>query len=167
MAFVCDVAEDVIQGHFQRHGSAYVVVVPIGYDDEEDKSYTLLVTLDILPGVEYEFTYCIVEHDGATNSEYCYWSGADVAKFIGKEDRATILGCLASVTAHLLRAVRPRHVTMCSWDVNLPEKAKRKHFLIARVFEACGYEVHTFDEYHGQSVWCMELREHREVDKLK
>ena len=158
MAFVCTIDPDVDQITMVHRGNSHLLILPIGYDDSEDKSYSFLIVLDPMPGGDLDLSFCLVEYDGQTDSEYTYWSGRDVAKFINRDDRARILERLLSAIRLLLNEIQPLKVHMCTLDAHPPEKAQRKNFLIARVFELCGYEVRTADPYYGQQVWWMERK---------
>jgi hypothetical protein len=138
-----------------RRGNAQLIIVPIGYDDTDDKSYSLFIVLDMEPGGDRNLSFCIVEYDGETDSEYTYWSGRET-RFICGDDRALVKAALLCAVEHLLNTVQPARVHMCTIDADSPEKAQVKNFEIVRVFEICGYAVHTADPYHGQQVWWME-----------
>jgi len=133
---------------------------PIGYDDTEDKSYVLFASLDPVVGDDsLELSYRIVEHDGATDSEYSYWSGKDTAALIPKkEDRTSILAMSAVALNLLLNSAKPAKVFFCSRDAYPPESANEKFILLAHVFENCGYSVSTADPYHGLQCWWMERK---------
>ena len=132
-------------------------MVLIGYDDIEDKSYDLLVSLEPMPPGDLDFSFSIVEHDGETDTDYSYYNSGDVGKFISATDRTLILECLLGATAHLLKVAQPARVTMSTMNEGAPEKANHKFIKLAHVFKACGYVVHTADVYHGERAWWMEL----------
>ena len=157
MAFVCILPPEGVSGSFFDRITRHSIMVSIGYDDNEDKSYNLFVTLDPLPPGDADFSFSIVEHDAETDTDFSFYNSGDVAKFIGAADRALILECLLGAAAHLLKVARPARVTMSTMNEGAPEKANHKFIALAHVFEACGYIVHTADSYHGDRAWWMEL----------
>lgn len=56
---------------FER-GSSRAALTLVGYDDDRDLSYSLLSTLDSLPGGGDELAFSLVEYDGETDSEHTY-----------------------------------------------------------------------------------------------
>ena len=66
------------------------VLMPIGYDDQEPKSYTLIIGFDSMAGGDPEFYFCILEVNTEEHTELRHWSGLDVAKFTSKDDRRLI-----------------------------------------------------------------------------
>lgn len=125
---------------------------PIGYDDAEDKSYVLFLSLDPVVSDEtsLELSFSIVEYDGATDQEHTFWSGRDTV-FIPKDDRRAILRLLAVAVDNLLRTENPAKVFLCTRDSDAPEKANGKFIILAHVFKRCGYAVATADPYHGRT----------------
>lgn len=158
MAFVCTVEAEFVPPLVQRNGSSYLVLMPVGYQLYEDKSYFMMVTLDVVPGASYEFAFCLVEHDAETDSEYEYWNSDDVRKLISKEDRRLLLEVLLAITKYLVGRVKPECVSMCTRDGGLPDKALIKFTRLCGVFDTCGYDASVYDEYHGQRVWQMARR---------
>jgi hypothetical protein len=80
--------------------------MPLGYDDQEPKSYTLIIGFDATAGGDPEFYFCVVEVNHEENTETRYWSGLDVAKFASKDDRRLIRSALLIGT---MRRHRLRH----------------------------------------------------------
>lgn len=154
MTFVLAIGAD--GGHLFQNGNAYAVIVSVGFDDEHDKSYSIVIGLEPQAGGTQEFYFHIVEADGETGEEVTYWSGKDVARFIDKADRELIRAVLLTETERLLHYVRPERVEVITYDENPPDRALVKYFLIGDAFQRCGYEVHTADPYHGKQVWWME-----------
>jgi hypothetical protein len=156
MTFVCTVAEEVFRADFFENGSSRAAVINIGYDDATEIGYSLAVGLEPLAGGGGdEYYFHLIEVDGRTGAEHIYWSGRDV-RFIPKPDREHILRAVLALTGHILDRFRPERVFCCTFDENPPEDALLKHFLIAHVFEECGYKVRTADSYHGKRIWWME-----------
>jgi hypothetical protein len=159
MAFVCTISDESFSTEVFINGSSTGCVINVGYDDTSDKGFSVVVGLETAPGGGHEFFFFLLEVDGGTGAEHPYWCGKDVAKFIGKDDRNQILRAILGVTEFILTEIKPKSVNYCTHDQNPPEEALVKHFLIANVFEECGYEVRTADPYHGKRIWWMELRE--------
>lgn len=111
-----------------------------------------------MAGRDLEYFFCIIEADNRNNTERQLWSGLDTLDIFSRENRNAILKGLLGATEMLINAAKPPKVTMCTIDTGAPEKAHRKHLLVARVFETCGYDVQCADPYHGQRVWQMEHR---------
>jgi hypothetical protein len=153
MGFMCTAADTNIE----LIGDA--VVVPIGYDDIEPKSYSLLISFDALPGGDEEFFFCVVEANTEDGTEARHWSGLDVAKFASKEDRILIRHMLLAGTEQLLKHRSPKRVFCCTHDSDMPQKALTKHVLIAHIFEMCGYAVIREPKCLGKESWWMELPE--------
>jgi hypothetical protein len=164
MAFVCTV-ENVVDLEIFRSGSSSAIVFRVGHDDDQQNMKTYSAVLGLTPqgGGDLEFYFHLLEVDDETGAEYIYWSGKDVAKFIGPADRHRILEAILAATAELLTRIAPQKVHCCTHDQHPPDRALVKHFLIANVFEECGYEVHTSDPYHGKRVWWMERRPEADV----
>jgi hypothetical protein len=132
------------------------VVVPIGYDDMEPKSYSLLIAFDMTAGGDAEFFFCVIELNHETNEEIRYWSGLDVAKFANLADRAFIRHALLGGTEILLKHKSPDRVFCCTHDSDLPDKALLKHLLVAQTFKTCGYSVTNEPICLGKYSWWME-----------
>jgi hypothetical protein len=117
------------------------VVVPIGHDDAEPKSYSLLISFDVLPVGHEEFFICLVETNTEDGTEVRYWSGLEVSRFTSKEDRILIRHALLDGTQRLLEHRSPKRVFCCTHDLDVPVKALTKHVLIAHIFGMFGYNV--------------------------
>jgi hypothetical protein len=155
MAFVCT-AQDW-ESNIQLTDEA--AVIPIGYDDAEPWSYSLLMSFDIMAGGDVEFFFCIIRVDNHDGSEVRYWSGLEVAKFASSGQRAIIRQALLDGLGRLLKRPVPQRIFCCTHDANPPETALRKHFLIAETFEMCGYEVKRLPVCLGKHSWWMERRQ--------
>jgi len=156
MAFILTLNPEEQSATVNRHGNEIVVIVPLGYDDARPLIYSLMLGLSPMAGGDLEFFFCIIEADNQYNTEKQLWSGLDTTEIFSGEHRTSILKGLLGATEMLVNAVKPSQVTMCTIDTGAPKKADRKHLLIARVFETCGYAVKCADEYHGKRVWQME-----------
>ena len=140
-------------------GNSYFVQVLVGYDDLEDITYCLHITLDeMIGGAGQELQFYILEYDGSAENNFNYFSAKDLALKIPSQDRVLIRACLLRGIEELIMVDLPERVFLCTFDADAPRKADRKFVLIADVFEAKGYEVKTADPYYGQRVWWMNRR---------
>ena len=156
MAFVNLLIDHEFAFEMLERDANYCVRTLIGYDDVEDVSYSLYVTLDEMPGgVEKELRFFILEYDGATGSEFLYFNAKDLGVKIPRHDRSPIRACLLRAIKNLIDLVKPDKVFVCATDTYAPPKADRKFVLIAELFESCGYEAKAADPYYGQRVWWM------------
>lgn len=156
MAFVLTLDPQEQSVTVNRHGNEIVVIVPLGYDDARPYIYSLMLGLSPMAGGDLEFFFCIIEANNQDESEKQLWSGLDTLEIFLTDDRTAILKGLLGATEMLINAFKPSKATMCTIDTGAPEKAERKHLLVARVFETCGYAVTCADQYHGKRVWQME-----------
>lgn len=157
MTFVSTLTDDEDYVHVHRDGNSYRVATQIGYDDEKETIFYLVVMLDVVPAWDYELRYWIEEYDNETEEFFMYWDRADVRKFIGSEDRKKIIDSLLSLVRHLVRLVRP-----CSVTISLKDSGNgphRKDMMLLEVFADCGYEVTLCDPWYGQRVCRLERRE--------
>lgn len=139
-----------------RRGSAYLVVLNIGYDADIDHTYSLIVGLEPAPSGGMEFFFSILDADNSTNTEAELYSGLHTTHLFTAGQRSAILKAMLDATKSLLNQVNSERVSWFTWDTNLPPKAMAKYLRLARTFEMCGYEVHTGDAYHGRHVWWAE-----------
>jgi hypothetical protein len=155
MGFVCTAAAEKSNLELIKDS----VIIPIGYDDKEPKSYSLLIAFEPMAGGDFEFFFCIIEASHQDNTEIIYWSGLEVAKFASSYARNSILNTLLFGTRRLLNHVAPRRVFCCTHDSHLPEKALRKHLLVVETFKMCGYQVQSEPIQLGKHSWWMDLQE--------
>src|ERR1700681_3996418 len=127
MGFVCTAAAEKSSVELIKDS----VIIPIGYDDKEPKSYSLLIAFEPMAGVTPEFFFCIIEANHRDNTETRFWRGIELANFVSPYARNTIMNTLLFGTKCLLSHVAPKQVFCCTHDSHLPEKALRKHLLIA------------------------------------
>ena len=139
-----------------RQGQQYLVKIDIGYDDGSDRIYSLLVNLDMAPGVLWELSFCIVEYDGATGETRDFYSGKETIGVIPRRDRALIKARLMEAVRELIGAAQPDRLSMCTFDRPLPRKAEIKYVEIAQVVAECGYAVNRSEPYNDQTIWWMD-----------
>lgn len=155
MAFSCTFGSATPVELFER-GSSRAALALVGYDDERDLSYSVLATLDSLPGGGDELAFSLVEYDGETDSEHTYWSGKDIPRSISDGDRKLIFVAAKRAVAELIEKYRPPAVFMCTIDRDMPKKALTKHFEIVALFEMLGYTATPQESYHGEKAWWLE-----------
>ena len=134
------------------------VLMPIGYDNAERKSYSIMTGFTPTGGGDLEYYLCILEANHSENTEAQLWSGLETKAFLKPELRDNILQSCLYATNILIRLQRPQRVFCCTHDAGLPEKALRKYYLIANTFKMCGYQVSQQDVILSKHSWWMELR---------
>jgi hypothetical protein len=139
VAFICTVTAENYHADVFRRGGAYSAVVNIGYDDEEDKSYSVVVGLDPTPTGSLELFFVVME-TWATGEEYTHWSGLET-RFLSREHRGLVMNVIASATKSLIDQARPDSVLVVTHDDNPPEKALVKHRVLCSVVSMAGYQV--------------------------
>ena len=159
MAFVCTAAANnsVIT---EVDGN---ILLPVGHDDDAGRTFfTFNGFAPVVGGGAMEYLFCLVEFDPLEGAEHRYWNGADVARFIGKNDREKILDVFIYGARVLLEHDPPSRVFMCTSDTNLPEPAMRKYLLMADVFKEAGYDVAEALPELGVRSWWIELPDRTE-----
>jgi len=152
MAFVCTAMRESSSCQLIKE----TVIIPIGYDKKQPFSYTLAIGLAPIAGGDVEYYFRIIRADTQSNSETEYWSGLPTRAFMREGDRAKVLRALIFGTKQLLRNTSHARVFCCTHDSRLPEKALRKHLLVAETFKMCGYEVEEQSVLPGKHAWWME-----------
>lgn len=155
MAFEFIIATDWHAEVFRR-GSAYLVVVNIGYDQEINHTYSVMVGLDMAPAGGLELFFSITDADNLEDTDRRLFSGLDTRDLLTKEQREAVLKTALDATKSLLNQVNPERVSWFTWDAYLPHKAMVKYLRLARMVQMCGYEVHAGDVYNGRHVWWAE-----------
>ncbi len=127
----------------------------VGLDDVEDRHYSVVVTLDLMPGLDYELSYFLEEYDATDDSAFQYWRASDVVRFIPRAERKVILMTVLRLVTEAVQQLMPEHIYMCSRGDSRSPREEKKYFLIAHAIEMCGYRVQMPDRYHDQRVWLM------------
>lgn len=153
--FVCTVGSDHVTLEVVRNGSSHSVLVPIGYDvdDGRELSYFAAVGFDVTAGVGSEMFFTIIEVDHEIGGRHDYWSGQDTNAFILGSDRDRVLDAICCAAQLLIEYGAPDELEVITYDAHPPDKAVIKHFKVMSVFERNGYEIQTFDPYHGRRLW--------------
>ena len=156
MAYVNLLSNSDFAFELLEFGTSLLIQAVIGCDDAVDISYSLHISLDVLPGgSEHELRFCLNEYDGSTDSDFSYFSAKDAAMKIPQRYKSITRACLLHGIETLITKGQPAMVFLCTYDRYAPPKANRKFALIAELFERKGYEVRTADPYNGQRVWWM------------
>lgn len=153
--FICTVSHEHITFELIREGSAHLVLVPIGYDDaeERDVSYSAAVGMDILAGGSSELFFNIIEFDHDTGEEYRFWSGRDTSSFILGSDRDRVLEAVCFAAQILIDNGAPDQFDVTTFDESPPDHAVIKHFKVMSVFERNGYAITTLEPYLMKRHW--------------
>lgn len=170
MGFVSTLSDDEFHASAFKRDNDHLIIVPLGYDDgddeDEERSYSLFVTLGPQAGGALELTFSIVVEDGDGKHVDTIWNGWRANRLFDTVTRRSILKHLLFSIRQLLLSVNPDAVFMCTMDLGPREQGLRKYVRIARVFEMCGYRVGRFDRYEGQCVWLMERQDALGVDTI-
>ncbi len=103
-----------------------------------------------------EYYFCFIIANETDFSEHVCWSGLDTQNILPRSERQVVLRAILHATKLLIGQVNPAIVNWCTWDAQPPERALRKHMLIARVFELSGYQIGHPNPYHGKHIWWAE-----------
>lgn len=128
----------------------------VGFDDVEDRHYSVVVTLDLMPGLDYELSFFLEEFDTTNDSVFQYWRATDVVGFIPPPERKVILAIVLRLVTAAVQQVMPERIYMCSRGDSRSEREEMKYSLIALAIEMCGYRVRKPDRYHDQRIWWMD-----------
>ena len=161
MAFVCTIEATWAQGAGFNWSGESALIAGIGHDDEQPISYSLVVSLEPVPG-EVEFKFYLVADNQLTSQDQMFWSGRDTGFIVG-HDRARVMKA-AMAAAHLLvDHCRPDRFFMITHDSDLPPKALVKSELFCKVFTNVGYRISETFSHHGKVWWQMERVDHADV----
>lgn len=117
----------------------------VGFDDIEDRHYSVFVTLDVMPGGDHELSFFLEEYDSTTSGESQYWRASDVARFIPTKERKVILAVVLHLATEAVRLLEPKRIYMCSHGDDPDERAVRKYNLIC----PCHRDVRLSGAYAG------------------
>jgi hypothetical protein len=121
-------------------GTQFTVLVPVGYDDVDGRTYSLFVTFATVPGGNTDLSFCIVcnHKDGTT---YDYWDSQVIGAIIPKPERTQILAVLLQIIRDVIAQSPFPEVVMHTFLPNLPPKALMKYLQIEQEFINQGYTV--------------------------
>ena len=125
MAFVCTLGSDLpdIAEFLEREFP--FITAPVGYDDEEGCSYSVIVGLQAGGGVAEFYFHIQKFHDDTAEIESIQ-SGLELTKAISKADRTRILETILLLTDLLLSRAGAREIYRCTMDIDPPPKALAK-----------------------------------------
>lgn len=156
MAFVALVglAEAHVEA-FRQEGEECTIIVPVGVDDEEGRSYALVAGLSPAPPGNMEFYFGIAEIE-AGGDERLILDSAVVARIISRETRQQIRIALMSAAHALVSWAEPECFYMTTYTEHLPPPALTKYVELANVFGDLGYVIGGPDPFHGRRIWWAE-----------
>ena len=164
MVFKCSLLSGEFHPDIHRRGNDYLVVVPIGYDLDENTLYSLIVSLGPQAGGDMELIFYIyVEDFNGIEIESIFESYRTKFLFT-KTDRRLILEKLLFSIELLIQTGKPASIFFTTNGMDAEEKAMQKYVRIALVCKMCGYVGGRFDSYCGEYVWKLTRSEGREVD---
>ena len=158
MAFVRGYADgDPISiDNFINNDNELVCTFPIGFDDETDFSYSLMLALSPNPGGTYEFVFVLTSKKPDEDEPIPAYDGSRTrAQIANSEDRAYVLGLICMAVGEMVEKSSASIIFMTTHTADLPEHALRKFYIIAQAFEDNGFEVGRADSYHGRYIWMM------------
>ena len=156
MAFVCtlDLTGDLGFNVFSS-GVEHAAQCTVGYDDDTDSTFSVLVALSPTVGGDMELSFAVVEAD-LDGHAYEYRNGLDTRNRIrDTDDRAKVLVAACTAVKALIDRFEPMRVFRCV-PATLPEKALRKHLTIHEVFTEAGYTILEVEQVAGTRAWLME-----------
>lgn len=156
MAFVALVglAEAHVEA-FRQDGEECAIVIPVGVDEEEGRSYALVVGLSPAPPGNMEFYFGIAEIE-AGGDERLILDSAIVARLIPRGTRQQIRIVLMRAAHAIVSWTEPECFHMTTYTEHLPAVALSKYVDLAEVFGSLGYNISGPDPYHGRRVWWAE-----------
>ena len=162
MAFVCILEDECpFTVAVTPKNREAIAIIPIGYDDETDIDFKMLVTLSPIPGYGedgYELAFAIIEiEDGC---ETLRWNGLDTRRAIPDPGhRSLIRAALGLAVQRLIDDTKPSIISMFTYEADLPPAALRKFHDVGLIIKAAGYRGGRADPYHGRHVWMFERAE--------
>ncbi|TPM27176.1 hypothetical protein [Mesorhizobium sp. B2-3-5] len=161
MAFVFVYDENEPLEIIELNGNGeHIARVAIGYDDETDHTYSVVVALSPLPGHgglhDFELVFSIVETYVDSDHSHSFWDGTDTKPFLADAHQRTLTAAIiVTLVSRLIDVVAPDVVTMTTYTSHLPAQALQKFHQIALVFAQKGYNAGEADPWNGQRIWMM------------
>lgn len=159
-----ELSPDLLDGElafqFSEIGSDFVVQIPIGFDQDDERVFSLFVALSPPVGAiegEFELIFCLIDTDERSGEEIGrIWDGLHTRRVVAEpEHRTLILDAAFVAIVFLIEQISPSIVHMVTHTPDLPEKALLKFNRIATLFSQNGYRSGQCDRYHGQRIWIM------------
>lgn len=161
MAFVQTIhdPEDDLEIIFLFHENEILARMHIGFDDETDATYSILVALtqSAISTEVHEIHFNVIEaffEDGKELENWCK-DGLHTRRFLPADYRQIVRSCICTCVQALLERRQPEIVAMYTVTPNLPEKALQKYEEVCKAGRACGYEAGRDSPYLGTNMWLM------------
>jgi hypothetical protein len=141
-------------------GWRYSVLVPLAISDDERRLVGVLTSLYPFEeqGVQmHEFQFAISVADLETEEAFETYQ-RDIAKgFIPDEVRPLVIEIVCSTIPTLVEHVQPMSIYRVTNATRPPEKALRKHEMVTKRFQDCGFEItQRGADRAGREFWVME-----------
>ncbi len=159
LAFVLTInGEDSIEIEVLKGNGEHIHRCAIGFCDETDSVFSVVVALSPQPGSgdlgHYEIVFHVLEH--LSDGEFIDYTDGLQTRFLDGHAREIVMNIICTCTAGLIDAVKPTVVSMVTREPDLPEKALLKYHRIALVFSKYDYRSGRGDPWHGLQIWMME-----------
>jgi hypothetical protein len=124
MAFVCTWREESLSdiAYFLDRDSPFVTA-PVGYDDKERTSYSVLVGLTKTGGSITEYYFQLHKYIEDTDSIETILSGQQLANYLTRDDKKKIMDVILLLTDLLLTRTNEREIYRCTFYIYPPPKA--------------------------------------------
>jgi len=135
--------------------------VPIGFDTDRDKVYSLFVALSPLNGYAdapgYELCFSIIEAMSDQSEIRDFWDGLETKRFLSDPDQRVAVGNLLMLSIRrLVDEAAPGLVQMTTHTAGLPVAALQKFNRISAMFGQLGWDAGRADSWYGHYIWMMQ-----------
>jgi len=135
-----------------------LVHVRIGFDDETDATYGVVVSLKMVAGQpdnHKEITFDVVEYIPAGDETNVCNDGQQTKRFLVGDHRKDALSCICSSVVELVKHHNPDVISMMTCMPDLPRKALTKYEDVCMALRAVGYRGGRADPYLGTEIWML------------
>lgn len=133
--------------------------IPIGFDDETQDVYGVLVALVPMPGmgpVHRELMFFLYRAKVDGDGEIEQWNdGLETKSFLNDADRALVLAAICVAAKTLVEETKPHTISMTTVKVDLPARALIKYETVCDAIVTLSYEYGQVDPYLGTRQWLM------------
>ncbi len=136
-----------------------LAIADIGFDDETNATYKILVALVPIPGrppSHRDLLFLVSETSMGTPDTAEYSNGLQTKRFLSDVDRTIVLDGIATIAAHMVGELSLEVLTINTIETYLPEKALSKYEVICDKIKKLGYIGGKVDSYLGQQQWVLE-----------
>ena len=156
-----DVSTDRLSLQITQNGSDAVAQIPLGFDADLARNYSLMVTFSPAVGDgpgEFELVFFIIEFDEMGGNVLQEISDGRAMRAVTQDRQHLDMIGIALLTAvdALITKISPRRIHMSTMTPHLPNKALRKFNMIATLFSQKGYRSGKGNAYHGRHIWMIE-----------